>query len=184
MKGIIVVFLFMGISLFYFGCTDNPSAPGLNQNDQVTATLDKKTAPTLNCTTEYFFMGALGITDDDGRLLGWEGPIHGDIEGIIQWWMDGTTMVYTGQASHYVDRYVIWNEDKTEKLLVGDEAGSTTARLMKNSNWRTNGTVTEAYGDFENWLGGNNHAAGHFTWIEVVEDVFAPEHGYGTFRIN
>jgi len=181
MKSIIIVFLFMGITLFYFGCSDNPSAPGLNQTDQVNATLDKKPAPTLNCTTEYFFMGALGITDEEGRLLGWEGPIHGDIEGIIQWWMDTETKVNTGQASHYADRFIIWNDDKTVKLLVGDEAGTTTARLGKNSNWRTNGIVTDAAPAYEDWIGRENQAEGHFTWTIVG---VLPEHGYGTFRIN
>jgi hypothetical protein len=181
MKSIIVVFLFIGITLFYFGCSDNPSAPGLNQTDQVTATLDKKPAPTLNCTTEYSFVGTLGITDGQGRLLAWEGPISGDINGVIKWWMDGTTMVYTGQASHYVDRFEIWNATETVLLLAGDEAGTTTARLGKNSNWRTNGIVTDAAAAYENWIGRKNHAEGHFTWTIVG---VLPEHGYGTFRIN
>ena len=178
MKHLIVVFLFLGIAMFYFGCSDNnPSTPALNQSDQVTNTLDKKPAPTLNCTTVYSYMGNLGIVED-GRLLGWEGEIHGDIEGVIQWWM--ASMVFTGQASHYTDRFVIWNASKTVKLLVGDEAGTTTARHGKNSNWRTNGIVIEAYGDFEDWNGRMNHAEGHFTWTASGD----PDHGEGTFRIN
>jgi len=180
MKNLIVVFL-MGVAVFYFGCADNPSAPGLNQSDQVANTLDKKPAPTLNCTTEYFFKGTEGIFDSEGRLLGWEGPINGDINGIIQWWMDIETKVNTGQASHYVDRFVIWNNDKTVILLAGNEAGTTTARLGKNSNWRTNGIVTDAALDYEDWIGCQNHAEGHFTW--VIPGVL-PEHGYGTFRVN
>ena len=34
----------------------------------------KKPAPSLKCTTEYDFVGDLGIVVD-GRLLAWEGPI-------------------------------------------------------------------------------------------------------------
>ncbi|MEJ2195641.1 MAG: hypothetical protein P8X73_12395 [Ignavibacteriaceae bacterium] len=181
MKDIIVVFLFMGITLLYFGCSDNPSAPVLDQSDQVTNTLDKKPAPTLNCTTEYFFVGTLGIMDGQGRLLAWEGPISGDINGVIQWWMDIGTKVNTGQASHYVDRFVILNNEKTVLLLAGDEAGTTTARQGKNSNWRTNGIVTDAAVAYEDWIGRENHAEGHFTWTIVG---VLPEHGYGTFRIN
>lgn len=41
MKSIIVVLLFMGITLFYFSCSDNPSAPGVTQGDQVTTSLTK-----------------------------------------------------------------------------------------------------------------------------------------------
>ncbi len=89
-------------------------------------------------------------------------------------------MSTTGQASHYEDRFEIWNADETVLLIAGDEAGTTTARHGKNSNWRTNGTVTEAYGDFVGWLGRKNHAEGHFTWAGPG----LPDHGTGTFRVN
>ena len=143
----------------------------------------EKPAPVLTGTTEYVFVGHLQTIPDDldeeGRLLVWEGTISGDIEGVIKWWMDPPTPP-TGQANHYEDRFEIWNADETVLLLAGDEAGTTTARHGKNSNWRTNGTVTEAYGVFEGWLGRKNHAEGHFTWAAPG----LPEHGYGTFRIN
>ena len=43
MKRLILVFLFVGIAVIYFGCSENnPSAPELNQSDQVTASLEKK----------------------------------------------------------------------------------------------------------------------------------------------
>ncbi len=140
----------------------------------------KKPAPSLTGTTEYIFVGLDGIVDAEGRPLVWEGPISGDIEGIIRWYAAGP-MSATGQASHYVDRFEIWNVAETELLLAGDEAGTTTARHGKNSNWRTNGTVTEAYGEFEGWLGRKNHAEGHFTW--VIPGIL-PLEGVGTFRIN
>ncbi len=150
-------------------------APGLNQG-----ALAKKSAPSLRCTTEYSFVGHLQVIPDDldaeGRLLAWEGTISGDIEGVIQWWMG--PMSLTGQASHYEDRFEIWNG--TVLLLAGDEAGTTTARHGKNSNWRTNGTVTEAYGEFADWDGRKNHAEGHFTWAAPG----LPLEGWGTFRIN
>jgi hypothetical protein len=42
MKRLILVFLFVGIAVVYFGCSENnPSAPELNQNAQVTAPLEK-----------------------------------------------------------------------------------------------------------------------------------------------
>jgi len=179
MKNLIFIFLFFGVATLYIGCSDNnPSAPQLNQSDQVTNTLDKKPAPTLNCTTEYFFQVGSGIVDAELGLLVWQGPINGDISGIIQWWAN-TESRYTGQASHYVDRFVILN-DAGEFLLAGDEAGTTTARHGKNSNWRTNGIVTDAGEGYEEWIGRKTHDEGHFTWAAPG----LPEHGYGTFRVN
>ncbi len=136
----------------------------------------KKPAPSLRCTTEYDFVGHLGIVVD-GRLLAWEGTISGDINGVIQWWMPpGTT---TGQVGHWVDRCEIWDGDNL--LLVGESAGTTTVRHGKNSNWRGNGTVTEASEEFEDWIGRQVHEGGHFTWL--IPGVL-PDHGWGIFRIN
>ena len=178
MKTLLIMFLIIGTSLLFFGCSDESAlAPELGQSGQVSNFLAKKP---ISDSTEYDFVAGLGITDPQGRLLAWKGTISGDINGVIKWWMDGTTMTYTGQASHYEDRFEIWNADETVLLMAGDEAGTTTARLGKNSNWRTNGTVSEVGPGYEDWLGRNNHAEGHFTW--AVPGL--PDHGTGTFRIN
>ena len=145
----------------------------------VPAGIAKKPAPSLRCTTVYDFRGDEGIFDTEGRLLGWQGVISGDIEGVIKWWMV-LPMSTTGQASHYEDRFEIWNADETVLLLAGDEAGTTTARHGKNSNWRTNGIVTESSAEYEEWIGRKDHAEGHFTWVEPDW----PDQGYGTFRVN
>lgn len=137
-----------------------------------------KPAPVLTGTTEYNFVGNLGIFDGEGRLLGWEGTISGDIEGIIQWWMV-IPMATTGQVSHYDDLCVILDSEG-ELLLAIDEAGSTTVRHGKNSIWRTNGTVTDASEEFEAWLGRHVHEGGNFTWAAPG----VPDHGVGIFRIN
>jgi hypothetical protein len=43
MKHLFLAFLFTGIALLYFGCSEkNPSAPELSQGDQVTNSLAKK----------------------------------------------------------------------------------------------------------------------------------------------
>ena len=148
----------------------------------------KKPAPSLRATTEYFFVAGDGIKDDDGRVLCWEGPIHGDIEGVIQWWMflEGPEAPSTGQVGHHAGgRFVIWYVDedgnKTDDLLLaGDDEESTTVRHGKNSVWRGHGIVTEASDEFEDWIGRSMHEGGHFTWAEPG----LPDHGTGTFRIN
>jgi hypothetical protein len=136
----------------------------------------KKPAPSLRCTTEYDFVGHLGIVVD-GRLLAWEGTISGDINGVIQYWMPPGTN--TGQVGHWVSRWEIW--DGGVLLLAGDEAGTTTVRHGKNSVWRANGIVTEASEEFEDWIGRQVHDGGHFTW--VIPGVL-PDYGWGIFRIN
>ena len=140
----------------------------------------KKPAPSLRCTIEYDFRGADDppTFDAEGRLLCWEGPISGDIEGVIQYWMPPGTI--TGQVNHFVARWEIWNATKTELLLAGDSAGTTTIRHGKNSVWRGNGIVTEASAEFEAWIGRNVHDGGHFTWAAPG----LPDCGEGIFRIN
>ena len=142
----------------------------------------KKPAPSLTGTTEYDFFGHLGIFDEEGRLLAWEGTISGDIEGVIQWWMV-VPMATTGQVSHYGvagARWEIWDGD--DLLLAGYEAGSTTVRHGKNSVWRANGIVTDVSPGFEDWIGRQVHDGGHFTWDEDIPGL--PDHGEGTFRVN
>jgi hypothetical protein len=138
----------------------------------------KKPAPSLEGTTEYIFVGS-GPPDAEGRTLVWEGPISGDIEGVIQWWIDMDTMTKTGAVSHYDDRWVILDKNKAAVLLAGEESGSTTARDGKDSIWRTNGVVTDASDQFEGWIGRQTHADGNaeFPPGELPS-------GEGTFRIN
>jgi hypothetical protein len=177
MKALLIIFLIIGTGLLFFGCSDESAlAPELGQSGQAVTSLAKKP---ISDSTKYDFVGHLGIFDAEGRLLAWQGTISGGINGVIKWWMV-LPMSYTGQASHYEDRFEIWNAAETELLLAGDEAGTTTARHGKNSNWRTNGTVTEVGQGFEEWLGRQEHSEGHFTWAAPG----VPDHGTGTFRIN
>jgi hypothetical protein len=138
----------------------------------------KKPAPTLTGTTEYDFVGHLGIFDAEGRLFAWLGTISGDIEGVIQWWMVLPTT--TGQASHYDDRCLIFDAAGA-LLLAVDEVGTTTVCHGKNTVWRANGIVTEAYGEFEDWIGRQTHNSGDATWL--IPGIL-PLDGEGIFRVN
>ena len=163
--------------LLIFGCQHvNPTDPELNQSNQVAAPLAKP-APSLRATTEYDFVAHLGQFDAEGRLLCWEGPISGDINGVIQWWMPPGTP--TGQVGHWVDRVVI-RDSEGLLLLAGDGEGTTTVRHGKNSNWRGHGIVTDASEEFADWIGRSIHEGGHFTWVEPG----LPDCGTGTFRVN
>jgi hypothetical protein len=142
----------------------------------------KKPAPSLTGTTEYDFVGHLGIFDAEGRLLGWIGTISGDIEGVIHWWVV-LPMKTTGQITHWVSRWEIWSDDPLQEnseavlLLAGDDAGTNIVRHEKNSIWRANGIVTEAYGEFQDWIGRQVHEDGNLNWD-------FPYWGSGIFRVN
>ena len=96
-------------------------------------------------------------------------------------------MRFAGQTSHYAgtEAFKIYDRDPADPeavlLMVGDtKTGSTTVRHGKNSNWRTSGKVTEAYGGFEEWTDRKVYQAGTFRWAEDG----APLDGSGTFRVN
>ncbi len=141
----------------------------------------EKPAPTLTGTTEYDFVGLDGIFDDEGRLLAWKGTISGEIEGVIKWWMGPIST--SGQTSHYVDRFEIWDSDEVdaELLLAVDEEGTTTVCHGKNTIWRANGIVTEASAGLEEWIGRETHNSGDATW--AIPGIL-PLVGEGIFRIN
>ncbi len=134
----------------------------------------------LNCTTEYWFVGHLGIFDAEGRLLCWNGTVSGDINGDVFWWMYILDKKCP-QVTHFADDiWEILDSETGEPLLRGDEHGTTTIRHGKNSVWRSNGIVTGASDDFVDWIGCRVHQEGHFTWFAPG----IPDHGTGTFRVN
>ena len=139
---------------------------------------DPKPAPSLTGSTEHEFVGHLGILDDKGRLLAWEGTISGDINGVIQWWMGPMSTI--GHVSSYVYRVEIWNSDKTVLRLAGEQAGSTTAAPGKDAVWRGKGIVTEASAEFDEWIGRQVYESGHATW--AIPGVL-PDYGVSTFLI-
>ena len=139
-----------------------------------------KPTPSLAGITAYDLVappfGPLQL-DSEGRVLVWEGPITGDIEGTIQWWIAMPTKG-TGAASHYNDLCVILDEEGNT-LLVVEESGSTTYRGGGNDPiWRTNGVVTDAGGGYEDWIGRQTHADGN------ADLTVLPPRGTGTFRVN
>ncbi len=139
----------------------------------------QKPAPSLICAIDYEFVGHLQQIPDDldeeGRLLVWDGEIHGDIEGRILWWFDLTGSLETGKVSHYVARWEIYVADNL--VLAGDSCGTTASPPKKDGIWRGEGIVTEAYGEFEDWIGRHSYEGGNVNWD-------FPYSGEGIFRIN
>jgi uncharacterized protein (TIGR02246 family) len=141
---------------------------------------DTATTPlsAITCTITYNFVGHLGTIDDEGRLLAWDGEIHGDIEGVIKWWFDLTHSRQIGQTSYYAARWEIYDL-AGNLILAGDDAGTTAKPTGEDGIWRGKGTVTEASAEFEDWIGRQVYDGGNVTWDESG----FPKDGEGTFRI-
>jgi len=168
MKHLIIVLLFAGIAVFYFGCSDNsPSAPNVNHNDQVTARLDKKPAANL--------IGEMDLT----FMPGWDGTItfeDGSVYGIRFFHLSDKM---TGVAYHFGERWEIY--DGQVVLMAGpDEGVSPGPKFPDPTKYVMNGYISEAYGDFADWLGSNVHMSGVITYDESGNPLTAP----GTFRVN
>jgi len=172
MKNLIFIFLFFGVATLYIGCSDNnPSAPQLNQSDQVTSTLDKKPAAHLIGHMELDFVGSGGVS--------WEGTI--DFEGYPQYqiYFHGTAeSEEKGKSYHFVETFEIM--DGSALLLAVSDEGIEPGNLKTETPmYMSNGVVTEAYGDFAMWLGRKTHMSGVIIFGETG-GMTAP----GTLRIN
>ena len=136
----------------------------------------KKTTPPLTCATEYFFEGDVPPYD-----LAWVGPVSGDIQGVVKWWLLSRSPhpAPPSQVGQMLFRWEIY--DSAENLLLaGEERERTIVRHGKNSVWRANGIVTEASEQFEDYIGSQMHDGGNFTWDP---ETGLPDHGFGTLRI-
>ena len=97
------------------------------------------------------YVGHLEKTDDDGRLLVWEGSIAGDFAGTIKWWFVNPSPVASaeymgGKVDYYEARWEIWVGKKL--VLAGKSAGKTVTPDQSDGMWDGHGVVTEAYGKF------------------------------------
>ena len=110
-------------------------------------------------TPDALFTGALDLTyaghlektDDDGRLLVWEGSVGGDFGGTIRWWFINPSPIAStthigGKVNYYEARWEIWVDETL--VLAGQSAGKTVAADQSDGIWDGHGIVTEAYGKF------------------------------------
>jgi hypothetical protein len=110
----------------------------------------------LTGALDLTYAGHLEKTDDDGRLLVWEGSIGGDFGGKIEWWfIDPSTVASTtymgGTVNYYEARWEIWVGEKL--VLAGESAGKTVTPDQSDGMWDGHGVVTEAYGKFARFKG-------------------------------
>ena len=181
MKKLILVFFIIGTVMVFFGCqNESVLAPEIGQSNQIITTMAKKPAPSLSCKIDYILYLGDPKFDAEGRVLVWDGNIHGNIEGKILWYFvipgaGPPNMPPTAHISFYEGRWEIWDGD--DLLLAGNSAGSTAMPKEKDGIWRGNGIVTEAGAGFEDWIGRQTKEGGNVNWD-------FPYSGEGIFRIN
>ena len=180
MKRLIFVFLVIGATLIFFGCSENNStAPELSQNDLVTNTMAKKPTPNLIGTQVANFTFTPPTF--------WNGTI--DFGGVlygITYISHSPPRTYS-QASPFEEDFVIYELDTDWTIpenvyMKGWDAGVVTFANKKPepSKVVANGKIEEAFGPFEMWQGRNVHMSGVVIW--TTDGL--PKEALVTFRIN
>lgn len=105
----------------------------------------------LTSKIDYWFVGHLGQTDDEGRLLVWEATVEGDVNGEMKWWFVNPPAIAdvtftSGSVSFYAARWELWIDGAL--LLAGNSAGKTVFAAGADGIWDGHGRVTEANGEF------------------------------------
>ena len=170
MKLSILVFLVIGATFIFFGCSENnPSAPGLSQSDQVTNTLAK---PHLTGTQNADFVLSNAPHYWIGTIV-FDGVTYG-----LRYESLGPPRPYP-QASPFEEYFEIYELGNVANVyLAGPNAG---VLNYANSKFVANGEVEVANDPFEMWLGRNVHISGTVFW-EIYPVL--PDYALATFRIN
>lgn len=133
---------------------------------------------------DYELMAHLGIFDEEGRLLVWEGNISGDLNGYMKWWVvvPGTVPRYTfdnGEIAYYTARFEFYN-DMDELMLAGESSGKTVFPADPDGDgiWDGAGVVTEAKGRYAPLKGRKIYETG-----PVINGEGLP-HGEGMWTIQ
>lgn len=110
----------------------------------------------LTGALDLTYVGHLAKTDDEGRLLVWEGSIKGDFAGTIRWWFvapspEASTNYMGGKVDYYKARWEVWVDEAL--VLAGESAGKTVTLHQSDGMWDGHGVVTEAFGKFARFKG-------------------------------
>lgn len=191
MKNLILIFLFLGVAILYNSCSDNnPSAPKLDQNDQITNTLGKKPMPNLIGTVNAAFY-IPPLPDPGGSdlpVLGKGTIVFGEDTYGIYFLSYGEPRGYS-QASPFYEDFIIHEYGNESNVhLKGSVAGVVTSanKIPDPVKFLENGKITEAYGLFAEWQGRNVHGNGLVYW-EFDENGIPtglPDRAESTLRIN
>jgi len=192
MKNSVLMFLVIGVTVFFFGCSENyPGAPELNPIDQDATSLksEKKPSANLKGTMELTFNLAGAF---DPQIPVWEGTImfegYQDAFGLRFFHLSPDKGF--SQASPFEEYFEIYDKDDPDIVyLGGPDAGVTTLanKPPDPCKYRMNGEIDVANAPFEGWLGRNVHMSGIITWQNVgtpEAPIIVPATAPGILRIN
>ena len=132
---------------------------------------------------DYWFVGHLGETNDQGMPLIWKGVGHGAINGEGKWYFTIEPPVINSPFSFYKARWEIWSEGKL--ILAGESAGKTVfpegvSPSAAPGIWDGHGVVTEARGRFNKLKGRKTYETGPVFMGDAPPATF---YGTGMFTI-
>ena len=183
MKHTIFLFLVLGATMIFFGCSENNStAPELNQSDQTANSLAKKPAPSL-----------IGIQDADFTFTPpyfWNGTVDfGDAGKYSLTYFSHDAPREYSQASPFYENFIIYelgsDMNKPENVYLKGWNAGVVAYANKAPDpvkFLANGKIEEAYGPLEMWQGRNVHIRGEVIFNDP--DNGFPKEALGTFKIN
>jgi hypothetical protein len=192
MKNSVLMFLVIGVTVFFFGCSEHYSvAPELDPSDQDATSLKsgKKPSANLKGTMELTFNLAGAF---DPEIPVWEGTI------MLEGYQDAFGLRFFhlspdkgfSQASPFEETFQIYNlNDPGQVYLAGPDVGVTTLanKPPDPCKYRMNGEIDVANPPFAGWLGRNVHMSGIITWENIgtaEEPIIVPKEAPGILRIN
>lgn len=155
------------------------------------AQADEGVTPMLKMSTTYHFMyfsDAVPAAPLPGRppgalwLLAWQGTVHGDIEGVIRWWVEFFPPDLTG-----VGRFELWDcepvypspgcdfDNPAQLIMAGNDAFG----YVSATDWEGKGIVTYTNEQYAEWFG---HRITDGGWVEFDAGGL-PLYGEGPFVI-
>jgi hypothetical protein len=124
-------------------------------------------------------------TEDIVWALVWEGTIHGDIEGVIRWWVE-----FDQDSGEFggLGRWEIWDCESVypssgcdfynPDLLI--MAGHDAFAYVSGNEWAGKGIVAYARDDYAEWMGHRITDGGYVDYDEITS---FPVYGEGPFVI-
>ncbi len=184
MKRSILMFLVIGVTIVFLGCSeDSPMTPG---SDQATTRL-KGTKPSAN------LIGAMELDFTFGNWPAepvWVGTVTFEDYGVygIRFYHLSPFKDYS-QVSPFEEYFEIYDLSDETVVLGGPDAGVTVLanKPPDPTKYVMNGEIDVATAPFEAWLGRNVHMSGVITWqVLSTPDgpVVVPATAPGTLRIN
>ncbi len=206
MKTSLVVLMVLGVSLAFWGCSQDPVlAPGLDQSEESASTFESVSAQNNQAASAFKAASTKPAPNLKGtmaldRNLDWVfQPDNPEYNETVPVW-EGTVTFENfddpvlgnifgmrffhlspkkgySQASPFVERFEIYDRtDPTIVYLAGPDEGLTTLANMK---YRMNGEIDVATGPFAMWLGRNVHMMG-----DILSHPDGTKTAPGEFRVN